>query len=317
MDVLNREMANTMQHTIQQVVGCDGVGLHTGKPVRLRLLPGPVGTGIIFIQKGMPNLFVPADARYVMSTAWATTLGRDGITVKTVEHLLSAVFAMDIQNLVVELSEEEVPIMDGSAMPFVRLLKNAGRVTQEKEKTRLFLTQPIEITDGNRSIAIYPADVLHIEYFVDYPHPKIGKQSYSYRHSRSKFIRQIASARTFGFLSEIRLLQKRGLVRGGSLQNSVVMDERGVRNPEPFRFPDEMVRHKILDLMGDLALLGSPVAGRIVAHRAGHTLHAALVKAILANNPTPAWDRGRRTSEFREQARKQGRPLAQAYGQGF
>jgi UDP-3-O-[3-hydroxymyristoyl] N-acetylglucosamine deacetylase len=231
---------------------------------------------------------IPARRAALTSARLATTLGRGEATVGTVEHLLSAVSAFGIDNLRVEVDGPEIPVMDGSAAPFLGLLRDAGRFDQQVARRVLRIRKPIAVRDGDRAIRISPAPQLTISYFVEYPHPSIGKQRVDgLVIDAVSFEREVARARTFGFLHEVEALWRGGLARGGSLDNTVVLDETRVLNPGGLRFPDEFVRHKVLDLIGDLALLGMPVLGHLEAERAGHALHHQLVERMLA---TPeAW----------------------------
>ena len=277
------------EKTIKREVSFCGVGLHSGLPVNMRLLPGPVGTGIVFKRTDMAGaVFIPVCAARVLSTFYATTIGMNGARVQTVEHLLAAVYALSIDNLIIELDGEEVPIADGSSAHFVNLLLEAGEERQGKERMVLKVTEPLSIEDGERRITLFPVrhghcEGLEISYTIAYPHPLIASQSFSYSHSKDAFIKEIASARTFGFLKDIKYLLAEGYAKGGSLENAIVVGEDKILNREQLRFEDEFVRHKILDLLGDIALLGMPIIGRIEAYHAGHKLHTRLIETLRSN----------------------------------
>ncbi len=276
------------QQTLARPVTCRGVGVHSARPVRLTLLPAPPDTGIVFVRTdvtGRPA--VPARAAHVVGTTLATTLGRNGVEVSTVEHLLAALHGLGIENAVAELDGPEVPIMDGSAAPFVRLLEAAGRVGLDALRRTLVVDHPVRVHDGDREIAVEPADHLEIAYEIDFDHPAVRPQSLALAVDPERFAAELAPARTFGFLAEVEALKARGLARGGSLENAVVIGQDRVLNPEGLRFPDEFVRHKALDLVGDLALLGFPLRGRVSVTRGGHHLHTQLVAALLADRS--AW----------------------------
>jgi len=227
---------------------------------------------------------IPARSGFVVSTQMATSLGRGDATVGTVEHLLAAVYSLGIDNLRIEVEGPEVPVMDGSAAPFVFLLRSAGLYSQRVPGRRLRIRKPLEVRDGERWIRIEPARRLEVSYSVDYAHPAIARQRLPrFVVDGHCFEAELARARTFGFLQDVEALWRAGLARGGSLENTVVLDERKVLNPEGLRWPDEFVRHKVLDLLGDVALVGMPVAGHIRAQRGGHALHQNLVQAIVGN----------------------------------
>ncbi len=273
------------EKTIQREVSFCGVGLHSGKPVTIRLVPAPAGTGIVFKRTDLGSVLVPVCAASVLSTFYSTTIGVNGVRVQTVEHLLAALYALSIDNLLIELDGEEVPIADGSSAPFVSLVLEAGEVDQEKEKMVLEIVQPLTIVDGAKRIDLVPTTRggLEISYTIAYQHPLIASQSYTYAHSQDAFIKEIASARTFGFLKDIKQLLVKGYAKGGSLENAIVVGEDKILNQEQLRFEDEFVRHKVLDLIGDIALLGMPIVGKIVAYHAGHQLHTRLIETLRKN----------------------------------
>lgn len=276
------------QRTIGRVASCEGVGLHTGEPGTLRFIPAPVDTGIIFNHKQDGHkISIRAEASRVISTYFSTTLGRQGVTVKTVEHLLAALAGLRIDNLYIEVEGPEVPIMDGSAWPFVKLLREAKIIRQGRLQPHLKIEKPIVISEGDRSIRVSPSDNLSITYFMKFDHALFPEQEYYYLDEEVGFIEKISMARTYGFLKDVERLRSAGLIKGGTLQNAVVIGEQGVMNEGGFRYPDELVRHKILDLMGDLALLGRPLMGELTVNQGGHGLHTQLVSAILKNKD--AW----------------------------
>ncbi|MFQ5579732.1 MAG: UDP-3-O-acyl-N-acetylglucosamine deacetylase [Nitrospiria bacterium] len=291
--------SNTRENTIQSEVSCSGIGLHSGKIIHLRLLPAAEESGVVFIRRDLGGVRIPANHAHIISTILSTTIGVDGASVQTVEHLMAAISAMEIHNLVVELDGPEVPVMDGSSEPFVELLTKAGVESQNRQRSFMEILKPLTVSENGKQLTIHPGSSFEVEYKISYKHPAISKQSYHYRHSALAFKREIASARTFGFLKDVQSLQERGLARGGSLDNAVVIGDKGVLNEQGLRFSDEFVRHKILDLIGDLSLIGLPILGRIEATRSGHSLHATLIEEILQNKeawrtvtaPSPAPER--------------------------
>ena len=273
------------QRTIAEKISCTGIGLHSGEPVQLTLSPARAGSGIVFVRTDLPiPVEIPARPDCVTATQYATTLGRGRATVGTVEHLLAAVYSLGVDNLRVEVEGPEVPVMDGSSASFVFLLRSAGIFDQPAPRARLRVQRPLEIRDGERSIRIEPARELRISYAIDYLHPAIGRQTLTdIAVNGESFEREICRARTFGFLHEVQTLWKLGLARGGNLDNTVVLDEERVLNRDGVRFPDEFVRHKVLDLIGDLALLGMPLEGHVHVERGGHALHQRLLSELLAS----------------------------------
>jgi UDP-3-O-[3-hydroxymyristoyl] N-acetylglucosamine deacetylase len=270
------------QHTIAAPVQLSGVGLHTGVPVNLTLTPAPANTGIVFKRTDLDGFSIKANGPNVARVSYATSLMRKGVLISTTEHLLSAVVAVGVDNVIAEMDNLEVPIMDGSALPFAREIARVGLRRQRAKRLYLRVVKPVEITEGAKRIAVYPSNTHRITYHIEFAHPLIGGQTLELTLSPDVFLRKIAPARTFGFFDEVESLRRAGLVRGGSLENAIVLSKGGVLNPEGLRFPDEFCRHKILDLIGDLALLGHPIAGHVVAHRAGHAMHYALVSHLLA-----------------------------------
>ncbi len=247
----------------------------------MQIKPAPAGRGIIFVRKDLGGVEIEAVASNTWATGFATTLRGNGATVQTVEHLLGAFAGLGISNALIELDGDEVPIMDGSALPFVRLIVDAGLRFQNEVQRALKITAPLLVRDGGKQLAIWPSERPSISYFIDFNHPLLREQSLNYAVSEENFIRDIASARTFGFLSDVEALRANGLARGGSLENAVVLGPDTVLNSEGLRYPDEFVRHKILDIIGDLSLVGMPVIGHIVAHKSGHSLNARMVVKLL------------------------------------
>jgi UDP-3-O-[3-hydroxymyristoyl] N-acetylglucosamine deacetylase len=256
-----------------------GVGLHSGTQVSLRIVPAPAGTGIVFRRVDLDGFEIEAIGRNVARVSYATSLQKKGVLISTTEHLLSAFIGIGLDNAVVELDNLELPILDGSAKPFVDMVLQAGLKRQRRKRTYLRILREIEVREGNKFIAAYPASGYSVSYRIDFA-PPIGEQAFEIDLSRDLYRKEVAAARTFGFLREEQTMKDMGLIRGASAENVIVLTEKGVRNG-PLRFEDEFVRHKVLDLIGDLALLGKQVIGRIVADRAGHAMHTALVSRLL------------------------------------
>jgi UDP-3-O-[3-hydroxymyristoyl] N-acetylglucosamine deacetylase len=271
----------TYQQTIASPVGTSGIGLHTGVTVHLRLLPAPAKTGIVFRRTDLEGFAIEALAGHVARVSYATSLMKKGVLISTTEHLLSALAATNIDNVYVEIDNLELPILDGSALPFVRMIAKAGMKRQRARRLCARILKPVEVVEGNKRIAIYPSDTLRITYRIAFNHPLIGEQSLEFVPARGNYAVEIAPARTFGFIEEVEILRQSGLVKGGSLENAIVLTRDGVMNLEGLRFPDEFCRHKILDMIGDLALLGHPLVGHVEAERAGHAMHFALVDRLL------------------------------------
>jgi UDP-3-O-[3-hydroxymyristoyl] N-acetylglucosamine deacetylase len=275
------------EKTVRKEISCIGIGLHSGKPIELKLLPAAEGSGIVFIRKDLGGKAIPADAAHVVSTHLSTTIGIDGATVQTIEHLMAAISALEIDNLIVEVDGPEVPVLDGSASPFVALIQEAGIENQERFKSFIEFLKPVTVSEKGKYVTIRPGSSFDISYQIQFDHPLISNQSYFYRHSRQAFEKEIAPARTFGFLKDVETLKAQGLARGGSLDNAIVIGDDEILNKQGLRFPDEFVRHKILDLIGDFSLLGMPILGHVEALCSGHMLHARLLKEVLANEK--AW----------------------------
>ncbi len=266
--------------TINTNVSITGIGLHSGIYTTVELQPVAAGRGITFVRADLDGLRIPALQASTTALDHATTVGKDDVQVGTVEHLLAAVMACGITDLDIHIDGPEVPIIDGSALPFIHLIDAAGVRELDAQVPVLRLRQPVELVEGDKSIRMVPSSRLVIKYNIDFNHPTIVRESFHFDFGHDSFLKKIAPARTFGFMRDVEKLRAAGLARGGSVENAVVLDDRGVVNG-PLRFRDEFVRHKILDLVGDLALIGRPVAGEITAHKAGHAMHSRFVAKIL------------------------------------
>ncbi len=270
------------QRTLMNEVGCTGIGLHTGEKVKINLRPAPANSGIKFVRtdlKGRPEVEVRFDN--VFDTTLATTIGTNGCKVSTIEHLMAAFFGLGIDNAIVELDGPEVPIMDGSAAPFVFLIKSGDIREQKSPKQFIVIKKPFKVDDGNRSVCIYPSKELKITYMIDFQHPLLRNQEYELTFSGRDFVREISTARTFGFMKDVETLKKNGLARGGSLDNAVVIDDFRIINEDGLRFDDEFVRHKILDFIGDISIVGSPIIGHFVVKKSGHFLNQHMLKKLM------------------------------------
>ena len=268
------------EQTVRAAVECTGIGLHSGAPVHLRILPAPSGAGILFRRTDLDDFEVEATGRNIARVSYATSLMKKGVLISTTEHLLSAFIGTGIDNAIVELDNLELPILDGSARPFVEMIQRAGIRKQRRPRSYMQIRRELELREGKKFIAIYPADSYSVSYTIDFPHPLIGKETFRVDLSDGNYLREIAAARTFGFLHEADAMRQQGLIRGASTENAIVLNRDRLMNP-PLRYPDEFVRHKVLDLIGDLALVGKQILGNIVADRAGHAMHTALVSRLL------------------------------------
>jgi UDP-3-O-[3-hydroxymyristoyl] N-acetylglucosamine deacetylase len=268
------------EQTIRSAVECNGVGLHSGAAVSIRILPAPSGTGIVFRRTDLDGFEIEAVSRNVARVSYATSLMKKGVLISTTEHLLSAFIGMGIDNAIVELDNLELPILDGSAQPFVEMIQKAGIRKQRRPRTYLKICRALEMRESNKFIAVYPADTYSVSYSINFPHALIGKETFQVELSNGNYLRHIAAARTFGSRADEQAMRNMGLIRGASRENCIVLTRDGIENG-PLRFPDEFVRHKVLDLVGDLALLGKHIRGNVVADRAGHAMHTALVSRIL------------------------------------
>lgn len=278
------------QRSIKRIVGCRGIGLHSGKPVDMRLLPAPEDTGLQFIIKEKENASqIRASLENLAATDLSISLRKGETAVITVEHLLATLSSMGIDNLYIELDSNEVPIMDGSSLDFINLIKSAGILEQGGVKQYIKIIKEIAINEGERSIMVRPSTYSQITYSIYFDHPAIGYQSYSYYPSETDFVNKIGSARTFTLLREVERLWARGLARGGSLKNAVVVGDHAVLNEDGLRYKDEFIRHKILDLIGDISLLGAPIIGHIIASRSGHALNTRFISEVLSRRDCWIW----------------------------
>jgi UDP-3-O-[3-hydroxymyristoyl] N-acetylglucosamine deacetylase len=268
------------EQTIRAAVDCKGIGLHSGAPVHLRILPAPSGSGILFRRTDLDHFEIEATGRNVARVSYATSLMKKGVLISTTEHLLSAFMGTGIDNAIVELDNLELPILDGSARPFVDMVMRAGIRKQRRARSYMRIRRELELREGNKFIAVYPGDTYSVSYTIDFPHTLIGRETFRVELSNGNYLREIAPARTFGFLHQADAMRQQGLIRGASTENAIVLTPDGLMNP-PLRYQDEFVRHKVLDLIGDLALVGKQILGSIVADRAGHAMHTALVSRLL------------------------------------
>jgi UDP-3-O-[3-hydroxymyristoyl] N-acetylglucosamine deacetylase len=296
------------QNTIVRPVETEGVGLHTAVRGHLRLAPAPADTGIVFRRTDLDNFEIEAHGRWLARVSYATSLMKKGVLLSTVEHVLAALYACGIDNVYIELDALEIPILDGSSLPFIEMIQQAGIRRQRRRRRYLKLLQPVEITDGDRHIAAYPAENFRVRYMIDFPHPVVGREEIEIDVDRETFSRELAPARTFGFLEDVSRLRSMDLIRGGSLENAIVLTRDGLLSGE-LRFPDEFARHKALDLIGDLSLVGRPLLGHVVAHKGGHALHTALVTRLLR-------DRSLTQEMTAEQAATMTAPLAEPVASG-
>lgn len=271
-----------LQRTIRKDVTVHGVGLHTGKGAQLVFRPAPPDTGIYFVRRDLPgDPAIQVHASRVQATSLATVLGGESFSVSTVEHCLSSLSALRIDNLFIDLYGPEIPIVDGSALPFLKALQSVGMVEQDHPRKYCSITEPVYFSEGDKTAYVVPYNGLKLSVSIDFPHPAIGHQVLELDINEKTFEAEIAPARTFGFLKEVEALRDRGLALGGSLENAIVLDEEKVLNPEGLRFKDEFVRHKALDALGDLVTLGFPLMGHLILHKHGHDIMNKLVKFIL------------------------------------
>ena len=270
------------QHTLATAVTCSGVGLHSGQPATITLRPAPPDTGVVFInRKDDANVSLQASIEHCVPTELCTAIHGNGFQVKTIEHVLSALAGLEVDNVYIDITGSEIPVMDGSAAPFVRSIRSVGLISQDRKQPFLKIMAPIEVSEGSKRVRIEPSATPRITYSIHYDHPLINTQTYVHDCSSKAFETQIAQARTFGFLHEVQALWARGLGKGGTLDNTVVLSKDGIVNQSGLRFLNEFVRHKVLDLIGDFSLLGTSFIGHIIAERSGHALHTRLVQQIL------------------------------------
>jgi UDP-3-O-[3-hydroxymyristoyl] N-acetylglucosamine deacetylase len=275
-----------LEHTLASSIEFSGIGLHSGAPVNMRLLPATAGSGILFRRTDLDGFEIEAIGRNVAKVSYATSLMRKGVLISTTEHLLSALIGMGIDNVIVEIDNLELPILDGSALPYVHAFRDAGIKTQRRRREYIRILKPVEVRDGDKFIGVYPGAGYSISYNIDFPRP-IGRSGFELDLSEGVYGPQIAPARTFGFREDEQRLRDMGLIRGVSEQNAIVLTSQGVQNG-PLRFADEFVRHKVLDLIGDLALAGHQILGRVIAERAGHAMHTSLVSRLMRDRS--AWE---------------------------
>jgi UDP-3-O-[3-hydroxymyristoyl] N-acetylglucosamine deacetylase len=267
------------QRTLREKISFEGIGLHTGYSVQLILIPAPPDTGIRFRRTDLKNFEIEALRSHVAKVSYATTLMKKGVMISTVEHILSALYGLGIDNLYLGINSMEVPILDGSCRHFVEGIQKAGIVEQDALRKYIVIEKPIEVRHDNKVAGVYPHRTPKATYIIDFEHSAIGYQKIEIELTPESYCREVALARTFGFVSDIEYLKSLGLIRGGSLENAVVLDPSGIVNND-LRFPTEFVRHKLLDLLGDLSLTGYPIIGHLYAERAGHAIHTALAAQI-------------------------------------
>jgi len=312
MPAVKEDEVDFRQRTLKESIGCSGIGLHCGEKIEIRLRPAPPDTGIRFVRtdlEGRPSVKVAVEN--ILDTNLATTVGLDGCRVSTIEHLMASFFGLGIDNAIVELDGPEVPIMDGSAAPYVFLLRSAGIKEQDEPKCFTLIKKSLSVCDGDRSIRVYPSKELKITYIIDFEHPLIRNQRYELVFSGRDFVREISKARTFGFLRDVKILKENGLAKGGSLDNAVVIDDFRILNEDGLRYRDEFVRHKILDFLGDISVLGSPVIGHFVVKKSGHFLNHLMLKTIATstrNWKTVVFSRGDEITPSRFRIPALGRP---------
>lgn len=274
------------ERTIRSEIGFSGVGLHSGAPVSMRLVPAPAGSGIVFRRTDLDNFEIAAIGRNVAKVSYATSLMRQSVLISTTEHLLSALIGFGVDNVIVEMDNLEVPILDGSSLPYVQAFHSVGLKQQRRKREYLKILKDVEVRDGSKFIGVYPGSGYSIEYTIDFPEP-IGYERFTGDLATGDYVKLIAPARTFGFKEDEAMLRDMGLIRGVSDDSAIILSRQGVENG-PLRFDDEFVRHKVLDLIGDLALAGRRIQGRVVAERAGHAMHTALVQRLMRDRS--AWE---------------------------
>lgn len=288
------------QRTIREKVMVEGIGLHTGETSRLYFCPAPANLGIHFVRNDLPGRpSVPVEVQRVQATSRATTLGGDQFYVSTVEHCLSSLSALRVDNLIIELDGPEIPIVDGSAEPFLKAFQSVGVVDLEQPRKYFYVTKPIHVGDETKHAYVLPYNGLRVTCTIDFPHPAIGKQVMDVDINEYTFSKEIAAARTFGFVHEAEVLKAQGLIRGASLDNAVVLDKEKIINPGGLRFKDEFVRHKVLDTLGDLVTLGSPLMGHVVLYKSGHDMMNKFINKVLQSvDSTKRMELGAPVSEY-------------------
>lgn len=270
-----------LQRTIKQEVSFAGIGLHTGSHVTVKLKPSPRDTGIVFYRNDK-NIMIRADVGAVVDTAFATSLGYNGTRIKTVEHILAAASGLGIDNLIIELDGSEIPILDGSSTELIDIILRGGIAKQGKKRPYIRITKPVFFDDGHSEIAAFPYNGRKLTYRIQFNHHLLGEQKLSIDLNEETFAREVAPARTFGFVKDVEYLRANGLAKGGSLDNAVILGDNGVLNKSGLRFKDEFVRHKMLDFIGDISLIGFPIYGYLVANRSGHSTNIKFVKSLLS-----------------------------------
>lgn len=286
---IQRDSRLIHQTTLRRPSSISGHGLHTGEESQITLRPAPAYTGYVFRRTDLNNFEIPAAPQYVARVSYATTLMRQGVMISTVEHLLAALAGSQIDNCIIDVNSLEVPIVDGSAEPFIEKIEEAGIAMLEAPRQFLRVLKHVEVAQGDRRMSVCPSETFSISCLIEFPHPMVGRQRREIELTNGQFAREVAPARTFGFLDEVEALRNLGLARGGSLENAIVLTpEGGVLNREGLRFGDEFVRHKMIDIIGDLALFGMPVLGHVEAERTGHGVHTALVSRVLRDDS--AWE---------------------------
>src|SRR5579875_821179 len=285
-EVMSLHDAAHYEHTITTSLEFHGIGLHSGAPVCMRLLPAPAGTGVVFRRTDLEGFEIAATGRNVAKVSYATSLMRQGVLISTTEHLLSALVGMGVDNVIVELNNLELPILDGSAQPYVEAFRRVGLRVQRRKRQYLRVLKSVEVREGDKFIGVYPGEGYRVSYQIDFPSP-IGRQGFVVDLATRNYGKEIAPARTFGYKEDESKLRDMGLIRGASEENAIILTRQGVVNG-PLRFHDEFVRHKVLDLIGDLALVGHQILGHVKAERAGHAMHTALVSRLLKDKS--AWE---------------------------
>jgi len=286
----------TAQTTLAKSISFSGVGVHSGKMTHLTLRPAPQNHGIKFRRVDLPGTQdIQALFKLVVDTSLATVIGTNGAIVSTIEHLMASFSGLGIDNALVEIDDYEIPIMDGSAKIFTQMMEAAGLVLLDAPKHYFIVKKPIELVEDDKSVSVYPSPCFKITCRIDFPHPLIGKQEIIFDREKDNFERDISRARTFGFIKDLELLKKFSLGKGGSLDNAIIIDEDRILNEEGLRYPDEFVRHKLLDSLGDFSLLGMPIKGHIITHKSGHALNHLFIETFLKNKD--AWETGPATCD--------------------
>ena len=279
------------QQTLAQNVALSGTGVHSGKRTNITIKPAREHHGIKFRRVDLPGTQdIQALFKLVVDTSLATVLGTNGAIVSTIEHLMASFAGLGIDNALVEVDDYEMPIMDGSAMEFTRALTAAGKVQQDAPKHFIIVKKPIQVQDQDKSVMVLPEACFKITCSIDFDHPLVGKQTITYDRAKNNFEKDISHARTFGFIQDLELLRKFSLGKGGSLDNAIIIDKDRILNKEGLRYPDEFVRHKLLDSLGDFSLLGMPIQGHIITHKSGHTLNHLFIKTFLEKKDS--WETG-------------------------